>query len=111
MAAKVLLAAFEHSGQGLDYWLTRSDPPITKRINAKSGSFSEIAQEPNADGERFGAAVCFTGALGLKRKDAVAVAARAGFLATATVTEKTDYLKIPNGFWWRRGRDSNPGKP
>lgn len=94
MAAKVLLAAFEHSGQGLNYWLKRSTLPITKRINTKAGAFSEIAQEPDAEGEHFGATVCFTGTLGLKRKEAVAVAAQAGFLATASVTEKTDYLVV-----------------
>ena len=94
MAAKVLLAAFEHSGEGLDYWLKRTNLPITKRTNAKGRCFSDIAQEPNGDGEHFGDVVCFTGALGLKRKDAVAVAAQAGFLATANVTAKTDYLVV-----------------
>ena len=112
MAARVLLAAFEHSGQGLDYWMTRTNLPITKRINTKGGSFSEIAQEPNADGEHFGATVCFTGALGLKRKEAVAVAARAGFLATATVTEKTDYLVVgvQNSSLVRGGKSSKQHK-
>ena len=90
MAARVLLAAFEHSGQGLEHWLVRAELPVGPR--GKSSGIETKGANP--EGEHFGETVCFTGAMGMRRQDAVSLAERCGFTFTPSVGFKTDYLVV-----------------
>ena len=91
MAAKVLLAAFEHSGQGLEHWLVRAELPVESRSGESRGIKTKGA---NPEGEHFGETVCFTGAMATPRQDAVTLAERYGFTYTPSVGFKTDYLVV-----------------
>ena len=90
MAARVLLAAFEHSGEGLEHWLIRAQLPVGRR--GKSGGIETKGANP--EGEHFGETVCFTGTMEMRRQDAVTLAERCGFTFTPSVGLKTDYLVV-----------------
>ncbi len=85
---EVLLAAINKSGIDLNSWLARSAQPI------RGGSYSTIALEGNPEGELYGQTVVFTGALSLPRREAAALAAKAGCAVTSSVTKKTNYLVV-----------------
>jgi len=87
-AGEVLLRAMKTTGIGLDAWMTRVRQPIDPSF-AKS-----IAIKGNPDGALAGEEIVFTGALILSRREAAALAAKAGCDVAAGVRKTTTLLVV-----------------
>ena len=87
-AGEVLLRAIKTTGVGLDAWMARVHQPINP-------SFAEpIAMAGNPDGVLAGEEMVFTGALMLPRREAAALAAKAGCDVLASVRKTTTLLVV-----------------
>jgi DNA polymerase III subunit epsilon len=86
-AARILLAAIEQTGEDPEGWLKRVEQPLDPTAG-------RIAREGNAEGALFGEVLVFTGALDLPRREAAALAARAGCTVKENVTEGTTLLVV-----------------
>ena len=87
-AGEVLLQAIKTTGIGLDGWMTRVHQPINP------SSAEPIAMKGNPDGVLVGEEMVFTGALTLSRREAAALAARAGCDVAAGVRKTTTLLVV-----------------
>ena len=85
----VLLAAIEKSGMDLQGWLTRVGQPIEG-----GGSNSKVTREGNPEGDLYGQAMVFTGALAFPRREAASLAAGIGCSVSLNVNKKTNYLVV-----------------
>jgi DNA polymerase III subunit epsilon len=86
-AGEILIQAMEFSGVPLDQWPKRSSQPIDL-------SSSSITRDGNPDGALFGEKIVFTGSLGMLRREAADLAARAGCEVLDGVTKKTTLLVV-----------------
>lgn len=87
-AGEVLLRAIKKTGLGLDAWMTRVHQPINP-------SFAEpIAMDGNPDGVLAGEEMVFTGALMFPRREAAALAAKAGCDVSTSVRKTTTLLVV-----------------
>ncbi|MEE8295206.1 MAG: exonuclease domain-containing protein [Sphingomonadales bacterium] len=89
VCGEILVRAIGESGVPLEDWLDRVKKPIGW---GTPGYKSKTTYEANQEGPLFGESVVFTGALGLSRKDAKALAATAGCNVGSKVTGKTTLL-------------------
>ena len=87
-AGEVLLRAIGTSGIELNAWMTRVRQPINP------SSAEPIATDGNPDGVLAGEEVVFTGALTLPRREAAALAAKAGCDVVAGVRKTTTLLVV-----------------
>ena len=87
-AGEVLLRAIGTSGIELNAWMTRVRQPINP------SSAEPIAMDGNPDGVLAGEEVVFTGALTLPRREAAALAAKAGCDVVAGVRKTTTLLVV-----------------
>lgn len=87
-AGEILLRAIGTTGIGLSAWMTRVHQPI----NPSSGE--PIAMDGNPDGVLAGEEIVFTGALTLPRREAAALAAKAGCDVVAGVRKTTTLLIV-----------------
>ena len=87
-AGEVLLHAIRTTGVGLDAWMARVHQPINP------SSAEPIAMEGNPDGVLAGEEMVFTGALTLPRREAAALAAKAGCDVVAGVRKTTTLLVV-----------------
>lgn len=87
-AGEVVIHASIHSGVGLHGLLARVSKPID--LN----SVIPIAYDGNPDGALFGEEVVFTGALTIPRREAAAMAAKAGCDVADNVTKSTTLLVV-----------------
>lgn len=87
-AGEVLIRAIETSGIGLDAWITRVHQPINP------DSAEPITMDGNPDGVLAGEEIVFTGALTLPRREAAALAAKAGCDVEAGVRKTTSLLVV-----------------
>lgn len=87
-AGEVLLRAIATSGIGLNAWMSRVHQPIDP------SSAEPIAMDGNPDGVLAGEEIVFTGALTLPRREAAALAAKAGCDVAAGVRKTTTLLVV-----------------
>ncbi len=87
-AGEVLLQAIKTTGVGLDAWMTRVHQPINP------SSAEPITMEGNPDGVLAGEEMVFTGALTLPRREAAALAAKAGCDVVTGVRKTTTLLVV-----------------
>lgn len=87
-AGEVLLRAIGASGIGLNVWMTRVHQPINP------SSTEPIAMDGNPDGVLAGEEIVFTGALTLPRREAAALAAKAGCDVVPGVRKTTTLLVV-----------------
>jgi DNA polymerase-3 subunit epsilon len=92
VAGEILLRAVEHTGIGIDEWLSRAYQPITTTATAKSN----IARAGNPNGLLFGEVAVFTGSLSIPRRQAAELATNAGCDVASNVTKKTTLLIVGN---------------
>lgn len=85
----VLIAAIDKTGMDVQGWLTRVGQPVEG-----NGSNGKITQEGNPEGDLYGQAMVFTGALAIPRKEAAVLAAGIGCSVSSSVNKKTDYLVV-----------------
>jgi DNA polymerase III subunit epsilon len=90
-SAQVLLAAIEATGLDIELWLKRVNEPIDP---SRTSSPSSIRREGNPEGELFGQAVVFTGALQVPRREAADFAASMGCVVDSGVTKRTSLLVV-----------------
>jgi DNA polymerase III subunit epsilon len=88
-AGQVLLRAIATTGVPLDAWLDRAKRPITQHLRC-----TEAGHEANIEGHLYGEVLCFTGALQVPRREAVAQAAAAGCIVADNVTKHTTLLIV-----------------
>lgn len=87
VTAEIMLRAFKASGKTPQEWLTFKKPKAyypNKKVTA----------EANENGPLFGEVAVFTGELTISRKDAAALAAKAGIIVANGVTKKTTILIV-----------------
>ena len=89
-AAKIMLAACEHTGFGMAHWLKATKTPVFPRKRAVE--YTKIT--PNKTGEYYGENVVFTGALSMARSEASSMAAEVGFAVGSGVTKRTTLLVV-----------------
>lgn len=82
----ILLKAMEETGLSLEEWITRCSQPLTPK--------GPITREGNPEGPLFGEVAVFTGALSMPRREAAALAARAGCAVDGGVTKDTTLLIV-----------------
>jgi DNA polymerase III subunit epsilon len=82
-AGLILLRAIEHSGIPLDDWLIKSN---------RQGIV--IREEVNPEGPLVGEVIVFTGSLSMTRREATALAARAGCNSTSSVSKETTLVVV-----------------
>lgn len=87
-AGDVLLHAMKETGLDLPGWLTRLEQPIDPE------TAKPIAFDGNPDGPLFGEEIVFTGALTLHRREAAALAAKAGCEVAPGVKKSTTLLVV-----------------
>ena len=87
-AGEVLLQAMKQSGLDLSGWLARVEQPIDPE------TAKPIVYDGNPDGPLFGEQIVFTGALTLPRREAAALAAKAGCDVAAGVKKSTTLLVV-----------------
>jgi len=87
-AGEVLLQAMKQTGLDLSGWLARVAQPIDPE------TAKPIAYDGNPDGPLFGEEIVFTGALTLPRREAAALAARAGCDVATGVKKSTTLLVV-----------------
>jgi DNA polymerase-3 subunit epsilon len=90
-AGEVLLRAIGTTGVGLNAWMTRVDQPINPTNASSAGP---ITMDGNPDGLLAGEEIVFTGALTLLRREAAALAAKAGCDVVAGVRKTTTLLVV-----------------
>lgn len=87
-AGKVLCAAIEHSGIGLEDWIVRIKQPIL-------GDYDKaIKQEGNPEGPLFGEVLVFTGALTIPRRQAAQMAGDLGCAVKSSISKKVSILVV-----------------
>lgn len=87
-AGEVLLRAIKATGIGLDAWLARVRQPIDPSLR------EPIAFKGNPDGVLAGEVIAFTGALAMPRREAAALAAKAGCDVVPGVKKTTTLLVV-----------------
>lgn len=87
-AGEVLMQAIRQTGLDLPEWLARVKQPIDPK------SAEPIVYDGNPDGPLFGEEIVFTGALTIPRREAAALAAKAGCDVTAGVKKSTTLLVV-----------------
>lgn len=87
-AGEVLLRAMKQTGLDLPGWLARVKTPIDPEAT------KPIAYDGNPDGPLFGEEIVFTGALTLRRREAAALAAKAGCDVAPGVKKSTTLLVV-----------------
>jgi DNA polymerase-3 subunit epsilon len=85
-SAHILLAAIAATGIDLEGWLKRVEQPLDLTAT--------IAREGNPEGVLYGEVLVFTGALGMTRREAAALAAHAGCTVKETVNENTTVIVV-----------------
>lgn len=90
-SGQVIIAAVEKTGLDVDAWLKRVHQPIDP---ANSSSGSAINRDGNPEGELYGEALVFTGALEIPRREAADLAAGIGCTVASGVTKKTTLLVV-----------------
>lgn len=88
-AGHVVLAAASLYEKGFDGLEERLGKPLSSPF-----SYKKDKVEPCPEGVFFGQKIVFTGSLSVVRREAVAIAAKAGFRAVSGVTSKTDVLVV-----------------
>ena len=87
-AAEIVLHACVAADTDIEGWLKRVNRPIFP------SSSESLRREGNAEGALFGESLVFTGALGIPRREAADMAARAGCDVAANVNKKTTLLVV-----------------
>jgi DNA polymerase III subunit epsilon len=88
-AGRILLAAMELSGLGVDEWLERVAKPIDP-----NASGAPLTRAGNQQGPLYGEVVVFTGALQVTRREAADMADAIGCEVAAGVTKHTTMLVV-----------------
>jgi DNA polymerase III subunit epsilon len=89
-AGLIVCRAAETTGLGMEEWLERVKKPIFL------DTAGAISLDGNPEGAFCGEAIVFTGALEIPRREAAALAAKAGFDVLPGVSKKTSVLVVGN---------------
>ena len=94
-AAEIVLHACATTETDIEGWLRRVDHPIFRSSTSSSSRYSPpVRREGNVEGALYGETIVFTGALGIPRREAADLAAKAGCAVVDSVTKKVTMLVI-----------------